>query len=205
VEGSGVGLSQDELGCSIGFHSAKDGSGGNVERWAKESPGDYGKGPSHCHWPYSGWRFGFVEGDYLLSGFGLFTSGFWGGCLQVVQSLNHEQPWGRYAQFLDDVRAVLQGSPFYAVQFVLRDANKVAHALAKLAISQSVDYMWLDECPSSIHHLVYADHGFSTWLMKSLIKKKKKIHEYISYQTNTIIINPYFKDQVKKHRYNRGA
>lgn len=80
----------------------------------------------------------------------------------MVQSLNHEQPWGRYAQFLDDVRAVLQGSPFYAVQFVLRDANKVAHALAKLAISQSVDYMWLDECPSSIHHLVYADHGFST-------------------------------------------
>jgi hypothetical protein len=32
---------------------------------------------------------------------------FEGDALQVVQSMNQEQPWGRYAQLLDDVRAQL--------------------------------------------------------------------------------------------------
>jgi hypothetical protein len=32
---------------------------------------------------------------------------FEGDSMQVVQSMNQEQPWGRYAQLLDDVRAQL--------------------------------------------------------------------------------------------------
>jgi hypothetical protein len=75
--------------------------------------------------------------------------------------MNQEQPWGRYAQLLDDVRATLQGFLFHVIQYASWDANKVAHALVELDVSHSVDHMWIDECPSSIYHFVLADEGSS--------------------------------------------
>jgi hypothetical protein len=36
---------------------------------------------------------------------------------------------------LEDVRTILQGIPFHQVQYAQRDANKVAHALAKFVVS----------------------------------------------------------------------
>jgi ribonuclease HI len=87
---------------------------------------------------------------------------FEGDALHVVQSMNQEQPWGQYAQLLDDVRTALQGFLFHGVQYASREANKVAHALAKLVVSHSVDHVWIDECPSSIYQLVLANQGSST-------------------------------------------
>jgi hypothetical protein len=79
--------------------------------------------------------------------------------LQVVQALNSDQPWGRIAHLLEDVHTILHGIPFHQAQYARSDANKVAHTLTKFVISQSNGLVWLDECPSSIIHLVIADHG----------------------------------------------
>jgi hypothetical protein len=38
-----------------------------------------------------------------------------------------------------------------------RKANRAAHCLAKLAISQLLDTMWVAECPSIIHHVISAE------------------------------------------------
>jgi hypothetical protein len=86
---------------------------------------------------------------------------FEGDALLLVQSMHNEQQWGRYAQLFEDIRTILQGFLVYAVQFVCKDANKVVHALAKLAVLLILCGL-MNECPSSIHHLVLADQGFST-------------------------------------------
>jgi hypothetical protein len=51
------------------------------------------------------------------------------------------------AQLLENVHIILQGFLFYAVQFVSKNGNKVVYALAKLAVHQSIDFVWIDECP----------------------------------------------------------
>jgi len=53
---------------------------------------------------------------------------------------------------------MLHKFPFHKVQCVSKDANKVAYGLAKLAVNRSCDHVWIDECPSSVQHLVSADY-----------------------------------------------
>jgi len=79
---------------------------------------------------------------------------FEGDSMQVVQALNNGQAWNRYAQLLVDVRTLSHGFTFHKIQLVSRDANKVAHDLAKLVVTQPCDSMWIGECPSPIQHLV---------------------------------------------------
>jgi hypothetical protein len=45
------------------------------------------------------------------------------------------------------------------VMHVRRDANKAAHVLAKCAISQLLDRVWIQECPSYITDVVLADNA----------------------------------------------
>jgi hypothetical protein len=64
------------------------------------------------------------------------------------------------------------------VQHVRRSANRVAHVLAKYAISQLLNNTWIDECPNIIQNVVVADYECTTWLSFYNIhwfsKKKKK-------------------------------
>jgi hypothetical protein len=96
-----------------------------------------------------------------LCGFlGLQRVVFEGYTVQVVQAMCTESPaWSCYAQLLENTRACLQSLKFYSVKHVCQEANKVAHCLAKLAVNQSLDHVWIGECPSSIHNLVLAKRG----------------------------------------------
>lgn len=67
--------------------------------------------------------------------------------------------WSRCAQLLGDTRTCLQSLQFYGVKHVCREANKVGHSLAKLVVNQSLDHVWIGECPSSIRNLVLAEQG----------------------------------------------
>jgi ribonuclease HI len=63
-----------------------------------------------------------------------------GDSLIVVSALNKEEPcWSSFGHIIEDIRAKLQDIPSVRVQHVPRDANKVAHVLAKAAISQMLD------------------------------------------------------------------
>jgi hypothetical protein len=48
----------------------------------------------------------------------------------------------------------------YEVQHVFHEANYVAHNLAKLAISSSLDHVRLDDCPLAIRPFVLAQQAY---------------------------------------------
>jgi virulence-associated protein VapD len=62
----------------------------------------------------------------------------------MVQTLCNGQTWNRYDQLLEDIRTLLQGLLFHTIQYVSRESNKVAHALAQMAARQSMDYACVD-------------------------------------------------------------
>jgi hypothetical protein len=66
---------------------------------------------------------------------------FEGDSMQVEQAVCDDQAWNRYAQPIADVRTILHEFPFHKVQYVSRDANKVAHGLVKLAVNRVCDYV----------------------------------------------------------------
>jgi hypothetical protein len=49
---------------------------------------------------------------------------------------------------IDDVRQCLRCIPWWQVNHVFREANRVAHELAKMALKQANDVDWVEECPS---------------------------------------------------------
>jgi hypothetical protein len=78
----------------------------------------------------------------------------------VVQAFSTGQTWNKYAQLMEDVITInLQSFLVHVVQFVSINVNNVVHALAQLAACQAIDFVWIDECPSLIQHLVSADQG----------------------------------------------
>ncbi|KAK3211040.1 hypothetical protein Dsin_015746 [Dipteronia sinensis] len=56
--------------------------------------------------------------------------------------------------FLDEYKTLMRNPSF---AFVLREGNRVVHALAKFACSSSEDKIWLSVCPIFVHSLVSAD------------------------------------------------
>jgi hypothetical protein len=61
---------------------------------------------------------------------------------------------------------------------VPREANKVAHLLAKAAVSQMLDNSWIEECPSYIQSCVLAEKKTSflmIFIFSQKIKNKKKV------------------------------
>ena len=47
------------------------------------------------------------------------------------------------AQVTTDIRTTLRAVPWWEMKHTRRDANRVAHALAELAVKQSVNGVWL--------------------------------------------------------------
>ncbi|TXG61312.1 hypothetical protein EZV62_012675 [Acer yangbiense] len=68
----------------------------------------------------------------------------------VLQRLGFE-----IAYVKSDSCNVVNGNP--SCDFVLREGNRVAHALAKFACSSSKDKIWLYVCPIFVHSLLFAD------------------------------------------------
>jgi ribonuclease HI len=78
--------------------------------------------------------------------------------LEVVTALRRKVYANRVCgQLLDDIKTLFSHFPSVDVRHVRRDANKAAHVLAKCAISQMLDMVWVEECLPFIHIIVLAD------------------------------------------------
>jgi hypothetical protein len=59
-----------------------------------------------------------------------------GDCLEVVKALKSSgDDWGRYGLLVNDAKQLLRSIRYWEVQHVPRVCNKVAHNLAKLALT----------------------------------------------------------------------
>lgn len=43
----------------------------------------------------------------------------------------------------------------WEIRFVYRDANKATHALAKRALREILEQIWLEECPNDVLYMVF--------------------------------------------------
>jgi hypothetical protein len=83
-----------------------------------------------------------------------------GDALEIVQGLRQEGPsWQRYGHLLEDSRARLNGLQFWQLNHVRRDANEVAHGLAKFALQQSHKLVWSGTCPNVVQASVLAEQA----------------------------------------------
>jgi hypothetical protein len=51
---------------------------------------------------------------------------------------------------MEDTRNRLHDIHYFEVKHIYRDANQVAHMLAKAALRHLLDNCWIQECPSNI-------------------------------------------------------
>jgi hypothetical protein len=96
----------------------------------------------------------------------------------VVSALKEEGSCSRvYGQLVDDIKAVLAHFLIVEIVYVQRDLNKGAHVLAKCAISQLLDKVWIKDCPSYIQSTVLADRDIPVCVLIiiSVLYQKKKL------------------------------
>jgi hypothetical protein len=83
---------------------------------------------------------------------------FEGDALNVIKALQQSQPcWSPWGQLLDVTRSRLNAFLQFQLQHVRREANHAAHYLAKLAVKQLCDCVWLGECPPPISDVILAE------------------------------------------------
>ena len=84
-----------------------------------------------------------------------------GDCLEVIQALkSFVDDWGRYGLIVNDTKQLLRRIWYWEVQHVPRVCNKVAHNLAKLALTCEEEMLWRENFPSCILEDVTADADF---------------------------------------------
>ncbi|XP_059456541.1 uncharacterized protein LOC132186577 [Corylus avellana] len=77
---------------------------------------------------------------------------------QITDAIQDEgQNHSLLGRLIDDVRLGLNAIPKLKVEHVNREANKVAHRLAKLALTQANDIVWLEEGPLCIRDIVLTE------------------------------------------------
>jgi len=71
---------------------------------------------------------------------------FEGESLRVVQALKQDSPsLSPFSQLLEDIRTRLSSLVVFEVHHIYQEANLVAHHLARLAISSSLDHIWVED------------------------------------------------------------
>lgn len=86
---------------------------------------------------------------------GLFDIVAEGDALQVVKEINlATSNLSRYGHFIDGIKTELSSLRSYNVVYVRRRANFVTHILAKAAITQVIESIWLEEIPPLISDVV---------------------------------------------------
>lgn len=100
---------------------------------------------------------------------------FEGECLDVVNWTNFLlEPPPYIRPIIFDIRNLLQLHTDWKISFTHREANFVAHILAKMACNVSSDCIWIEECPSNVRSYVLLDlpcDSLQQWL-----------YWYVSYQ-----------------------
>jgi hypothetical protein len=103
---------------------------------------------------------GCVTGSTACGELGFKRAVFEGDSLIVVSALQQNSScWLVYGQLLDDIKTKLNSFPFHDVQHIRWDANIVTHRIANVALSQSLDQVWIEECPF-IQSIVLAEQDF---------------------------------------------
>jgi len=76
----------------------------------------------------------------------------------VVSALNREEDeFSRLGSIIVATRKILREFPVCKVGSVRRSCNKAAHQLARLAVSQALNQIWMDSYPSCISEIVFAE------------------------------------------------
>lgn len=83
-----------------------------------------------------------------------------GDSIQVVNALQGTGPnWSRYGQMVADARVVLTLVRRWLIRHTKREANSAAHQLAKAAVKQVMDRVWIEEIPEGIHDVVFLEQS----------------------------------------------
>jgi len=65
--------------------------------------------------------------------------------------------WSCFRKLIEDTQLCLHSFQSYAVHHISKEANRVTHRMAKTALLQSLDQTWIEECPTFIQSLVFAE------------------------------------------------
>jgi ribonuclease HI len=124
-----------------------------------------------------------------------------GDSLVVVSALNNSLPtWSSLGQLIEDTKVKAKSLHQVEISHVNRAANLAAHSLAKFAISQLLDELWIEECHSYIQSIVLAEQVSSYWFMRiSLFKKKKKQMKISKRTTPNRLRSPRIKTFTETH------
>lgn len=96
----------------------------------------------------------------LGCGLGLTHVHLEGDSLIVIDALKKEGPcWSSFGHLIGDTQTCLQRMQCFSVSHVRREANNVAHVLAKLSLSQSINKVWREDCPILIQNALLAEKG----------------------------------------------
>jgi ribonuclease HI len=81
-----------------------------------------------------------------------------GDAKNVITAVNSGEPDGSSrGQITEDIREMLKGVPWWEMNYVSRDQNKVAHKLAALAVADDLNRVWFYTHPDCIRDLLQAD------------------------------------------------
>lgn len=69
--------------------------------------------------------------------------------------------WGSLDGLIVEARTFLSSFQLWEVQHVRRGGNEVAHQLAKFAVSQQVNQVWMEVYPNCTSEIVNAEQEFS--------------------------------------------
>lgn len=103
----------------------------------------------------------------LCDDLGFSNVTFKGHAKSVIQATNSvDENWLWYGQLIEDTRRMQLRRPLWKVQFVFREANCVAHNLAKLALAYDVECVWMEEGPYVIDKYVLLEKSYLRHQMK---------------------------------------
>jgi ribonuclease HI len=78
-----------------------------------------------------------------------------GDSLQVVNALKDPRPnWTKYGQLVADAKGILIMLRSWQICHTNREANCAAHGLAKVAVKQIMDRVWIEDIPMCIRDIV---------------------------------------------------
>ncbi len=75
--------------------------------------------------------------------------------LQIVNAVKSTgRNWSKYGQLVEDTREVLNGMIMWYICHVRKDENSATRSLAKEAVQQITDFVWMEKIPIYICDIV---------------------------------------------------
>lgn len=81
-----------------------------------------------------------------------------GDAMEIVHALwNNDQSWSRYGNLIDDAKILLHSLQLWHVMHTKWEANMAAHLMAKAALQQSVEEIWMEDYHVFLHNIVISE------------------------------------------------